>query len=212
MSPGATFERVYIGLKEMIRCRTFRPGEHIDPTSLADELASSITPVRDALHRLVGERLVEAPRNDGFRAPLLTEMGLRQLYGWNVDLLLISLRSARPPLPTDQELISSAVDSAPPDEIATAVGELFLEIARRSANLEHAVAVANLNDRLHALRLIEPHVLADIPSELGELVRLVRRDEALSLRQTVAKYHRRRYRAAPFLIDALHNLPLRKRG
>lgn len=205
MSPGATFERVYVALKERIRCGAFRPGEHIEPASLGEELASSMTPVRDALHRLAGERLVEAPRADGFRAPLLTELGLRHLYGWNLDLLLLALRSARPPPYSDQTMLPSIEGTDAPEGIAETTGSLFLEIARRSANPEHAAAISNVNDRLHPLRLIEPERLPDTHDDLAGIVRLLRSEEIQPLRRAITSYHRRRHRAAPFLLEALHS-------
>ena len=73
----------------------FAPGEHLEPVAIGRELNASITPVRDVLHRLVGERLVEAPRHDGFRMPSPTEAELRSLYGWNSELIDIGLRRLR---------------------------------------------------------------------------------------------------------------------
>lgn len=56
-----TFGRVYAAIKQQLLEGAFRPGERIEPAILSDELGASVTPVRDALHRLAGERLVEAP-------------------------------------------------------------------------------------------------------------------------------------------------------
>ncbi|QCI78807.1 GntR family transcriptional regulator [Hankyongella ginsenosidimutans] len=41
----------------------------LEPAGLAAELNSSVTPVRDALHRLAGERLVESWTSEGFHLP-----------------------------------------------------------------------------------------------------------------------------------------------
>jgi DNA-binding GntR family transcriptional regulator len=83
MSPGVTFERVYPALKRQLREGVRVPGTPIEPAIIGNELGASITPVRDALHRLVGERLVEAPQHNGFRVPRPTEAELRDLYAWN---------------------------------------------------------------------------------------------------------------------------------
>ena len=96
MSPGPTFDRVYLALKEQVAAGSFAPGDHLEPAVIGEDLNASITPVRDALHRLVGERIVEAPRNDGFRVPAPTEAELRDLYGWNRDLLDLALRKRSP--------------------------------------------------------------------------------------------------------------------
>jgi len=62
MIPGATFERVHAGLRARLHAGRFVLGEPLEPQHLADELNASITPVRDALQRLVGERLVGRDR------------------------------------------------------------------------------------------------------------------------------------------------------
>jgi DNA-binding GntR family transcriptional regulator len=67
MSPGQTFERVYLELKRQLHEGTRPPGTPLEPTAIGDELGTSFTPVRDALHRLVGESLVENPRHNGSR-------------------------------------------------------------------------------------------------------------------------------------------------
>ena len=204
MSPGATFERVYLALKTRIREGYFRPGEHIDPSALGEDLASSVTPVRDALHRLVSERLVDAPRGEGFRAPLLTEVALRHAYSWNADLLLLALRSARfPPAPAP-ELLRPLPQSADPGEIAAASDTIFVEIVRSSANPEHAVALANVSDRLHAVRLIEPQILENVTQEISGLIHLFIQGNVPGLRRAIISYQKRRHRAAPYIVEALH--------
>src|SRR5689334_5300531 len=91
MSPPGTFDRVYAAIRQRLREGAYRPGERLEPTLLSDELNASVTPVRDALHRLTGEHLVEAPRHEGFRAPMITETMLRHLYAWHRDLLLLAV-------------------------------------------------------------------------------------------------------------------------
>jgi DNA-binding GntR family transcriptional regulator len=133
VSPGPTFDRVYLALKEQLISGRFAPGDHLEPTTIGEELNASITPVRDALHRLVGERMVEAPRNDGFRVPAPTEAELRDLYGWNCRLLELALgrrASARAAL-----LAAGSADA--PDMSTFMAADLFRLIARRSGNPEH---------------------------------------------------------------------------
>ncbi|WP_204279852.1 GntR family transcriptional regulator, partial [Serratia marcescens] len=60
-SPGATFERVYHELKRMLAEDELPPGSPIEPARIGEQIASSITPIRDALHRLTGERLGSGP-------------------------------------------------------------------------------------------------------------------------------------------------------
>ena len=80
MTPPGTFERVYLAIRQWLRDGLYPPGHRLEPAMLSDQLNASVTPVRDALHRLTGERLVEAPRHEGFRIPMMTETLLRHLY------------------------------------------------------------------------------------------------------------------------------------
>ena len=60
MSAGTTMERVYLELKARIVAAELPPGTRLGPAELAKILDASPTPVRDALYRLSGERVVES--------------------------------------------------------------------------------------------------------------------------------------------------------
>lgn len=199
MSPGPTFDRIYRSLKERLLSGAFAPGEPLEPAHLGEDLASSITPVRDALHRLVGERLVEAPQNNGFRAPLLLESDLRDLYSWNGALLALAL-SARGRHAEAAPHASTAEDG--PGGTGNAA-ELFHRIAQRSGSREHVAAVAGLNDRLSTFRLAETRVLDGAEEDLLEIAAAFSDGEAVLLRRLLSRYHQRRIRAVPDLLDHL---------
>ena len=135
--------------------RRLRPGERIDVAALAYLLDSSATPVRDALHLLVGEGLAETRAGDGFHVPQIDAPTLTDRYQWNAQLLLLALRGAK----------SQASNSiAPPDasldgEPAGSVGSLFARIASRTGNAEHMREIEAVNDRLHAARMAESAVV-----------------------------------------------------
>lgn len=199
MSPGHTFERVYLALKAQLGSGRFVPGESLEPARLSDELLSSITPVRDALHRLVGERLVDAPRNDGFRAPPMTEVGLRHLYAWNLALLTLAIKdgSSGDPSPRDPP--------AAPMPPASAEA-LFTALADRNPNPELRAAVANANDRLRPIRQVEPHALPAMAAELDEIEAAGRVGDRTALRRHLVAYHRRRERAVALLVAHLQQM------
>ncbi|WP_165357534.1 GntR family transcriptional regulator [Sphingosinicella sp. CPCC 101087] len=205
MNPGPTFERVYLAVKEQLVSGRFAPGQHLEPAALGDELLSSITPVRDALHRLVGERLAEAPGHNGFRAPLLTESALRHLYRWSADLALVALRSlrrSRPP--ADLPLIADPCGPAP-DQLPRAASNLFAGLAQLAGSPELEVATINANERLFAARKAEPDVLDDVADELGALTRQLRRSDLPAARRGVARYCRRRCKAVPRILEAMRS-------
>ena len=200
MSPGPTFDRVYLALKEQLMSGRFPPGEHLEPAALGEELNASVTPVRDALHRLVGERIVEAPRNDGFRVPAPTEAELRDLYGWNRQLLELAL--ARRPSARGTILGGGDLRAATGNEPTLEAADLFRLVARRAGNPEHERAVENLNDRLGALRTAEQHVFGDGEEELSGLLAAFRQNDTAALRRGLSAYHRRRQRCAPEILVA----------
>ena len=194
MSPGPTFDRVYMALKEQLTSGRFAPGDHLEPAALGEELSASITPVRDALHRLVGERIIEAPRNDGFRVPAPLEAELRELYGWNCQLLELAIRAAgRSGAPA-----SAGTPNAAPADVA----DLFRRMARLAANAEHEAAVENLNDRLAWLRTAEARVFADLAEELARMGAALEARDLAGLRRQVQTYHRRRQRLTPEILAA----------
>jgi hypothetical protein len=197
MSPGPTFDRVYLALKEQLTSGRFGPGEHLEPAALGEELNASITPVRDALHRLVGERIVEAPRNDGFRVPAPTEAELRDLYGWNRQLLELACRRAPgrgvppSPLPAGEGTVTTS---------SSLSADLFRRIAALSGSSENEAAVEILNDRLGAPRAYEERLFQDWFEELDGMREAYARGDLGALRRGIAAYHRRRQRSVPELL------------
>lgn len=198
MSPGPTFDRVYLALKEQLTSGRFAPGDHLEPAALGEELNASITPVRDALHRLVGERIVEAPRNDGFRVPAPLEAEVRELYGWNCQLLELAIRSG------GARAAAAAGGRAQADPADAA--DLFRRISRLAANAEHEAAIENLNDRLAALRTAEGRIFGDIGEELSALRRALETPDLAELRRKVVAYHRRRQRSVPEILGIVRRL------
>jgi hypothetical protein len=197
VSPGATFERVYSALKARIGDAGFPPGSRLEPALLSDELNASITPVRDALHRLVGERLVAAPPRDGFHVPLLTEAALRDLYAWNARLLLLATKPPRAAWPAgdgSQPVGTDAVDST---------AELFSRIADLSGSPEHAAAIRALSDRLRPARRAESRTVPGAAGELKTLWDAFLAMETENLRAALRVYHRRREKLTPQILAAL---------
>lgn len=186
MSPGITFERVYRELKLRLADGTLKAGEPIEPAAISAELAASITPIRDALHRLVGERLVEAPNHNGFRVPRPSEAELRDLYLWNGWVLGLAIRLLRPGM-------FGATDPARSDmETGLATADRFLRIARAAGREELVRTIAQLNDRLAPYRRAESHVLDGLAEELDGLDMLLRMSDRARTGRAVSRYHQRR--------------------
>lgn len=200
MSSGPTSERVYAALKRLILDRQFRPGERLDPARIGEELNSSVTPVRDALHILVGEGLIETRTGEGFQLPPIDEPGLQDLYAWNAQLLMLAIRS----WPVSDGVCDDAVPLQATEGIADRAARLFAAMADRSSNAEHSVAIARLNDRLHAARLAEAQRLSGTDDECAALEAALGRGDVTALRKLIPAYHRRRRSAAGDIVRALY--------
>lgn len=191
MNPAPVFDRVYAGLKELLREGGMAPGTHLDPAQLAGKLVASITPVRDALHRLAGERLVDTG-SDGFAVLTMSEPDLRDLYDWNLQLLRLALQSS----------LSSQFHYQPSGNGAAAdrIERFFTAIGAHSSNREHGIAIEGINDRLRRIRELESEVLPDIQEEFDAVVRA----DLRTLRTLIGTYHRRRLSSVPLLVRALY--------
>lgn len=186
-------QRVYASLKAQVMEGKFAPGERLDPARLSHDLFASVTPVRDALQRLTGERLVETWTQEGFHMPIVTEAGLRDLYGWSGEVMNLvvaaAVRARTPPL---RENLSEGGD----------IGRLFTSIASRSPNFEHRIAVAGINDRLQAARAAE-HILIDDRDQRAVLRAALASGNWRDVRAPVAALHRLRLRRAVAIAAAL---------
>lgn len=199
MSPGATMERVYLELRARILAGHFAPGARLDPARLAAELAASTTPVRDALHRLCGERLIDSRLQEGFRQPLLTETELRDLYSWSQALIGLAL--LRPQLDLPRDTFGEAGEGDYPLRIA----RLLRAAAALSASRELRLAMANAVDRCQVLRQAElhcdPEVSGAVSAMEGHLCAARWRD----LRRDFAAFHRRRIACVEAVAARLRN-------
>lgn len=203
MSPGATMERVYRELKEQIVSGHFAPGSRLEPAHLAHELAASATPVRDALQRLSGERLVESRHHEGFRQPVLGESDLRDVYAWLEALLRLALRSPGAPPPR----LGGGSAAATPDDYPRRIADLSRAIALQSGNRELHFAVFNAVDRCQVLR---PAELAVDPASVDVLRAMEADLEAgrwRDLRKKIGHFHRVRIAAAGRIAERLRPPP-----
>lgn len=191
MSPGTTMERVYLELKARIMSGQFAAGIRLDPVVLARELAASATPVRDALHRLSGERLVDSWHQDGFRQPVQNESDLRDSYSWSQLLLGLALRSPATASPLEA-LVSGVVG----EDYPARVGRLFRAIGLQSDNRELRLAIGNLVDRTHCVRGAEAETDPSCIDALAVMEGDFQYGRWRALRAGVVRFHRRRIATA----------------
>jgi DNA-binding GntR family transcriptional regulator len=202
LNAGPITERVYDALRRLILAREFRPGERLDPNQLAERLAASVTPVREALSILTGEQLVETRHAAGYSIPALDEPSLKDMYAWANEIAGLSLRLWRGWLSVDWDQIEEKRAG-----YADRVADLLEGIARASVNGEHVRAMEMINARLHGVRVIESSVLGDVQGEVLALEQALDGGDKARLRALLSSYHRRRIRAAPELVRAVYKAP-----
>lgn len=196
MTPPGTFDRVYAAIRQRLREGLYRPGDRLEPALLSDEFNASVTPVRDALHRLTGERLVDAPRHEGFRMPMMTETMLRQLYAWHLDLLLLAVIKHRGGFLAEDAAVSAGA-------VHERQNTLFLSLGRGAGNPEHLAALEALTERLQPVQRLEAIFLDETEAETAEILHALRTQDRRVLRKSLVQYHRRRERIVPELLAAL---------
>jgi DNA-binding transcriptional MocR family regulator len=188
MSPGATMERVYLDLKARILSGAYPPGTRLEAAQLSRSLSASATPVRDALYRLSGERIIESWHQEGFRQPLLSEADLVDLYGWGGALLSMALKGRSP----RSDLPGGLIDLAVSDSYAESIESLFRTIAIGSANSELRAAIVNIVERSMTIRGIEARVDASAADALAAMSEDYRFGRWSALRSKITRFHRRR--------------------
>ena len=78
--PRSLTESVYMRLEEAIINLTIKPGEEMQEVSLAKQLGTSVTPVREALNRLAGDGLIIKGPNKRPRVVKFSDKEIEDLY------------------------------------------------------------------------------------------------------------------------------------
>ncbi len=195
MSPSHVAEPTYDAIRNQLMTGAWPMGHRLEAGRLAEELGVSVTPVRDALNRLVGERMVDLVPGIGFHVPHLTERGLRELLDLNLILLLGAIEVGA--LPDGPVTIEPGAN-----EHVAQTEALFARIASLSGNMELLDAVHVLGARLHALRRHEVDVLPSAAEDI-ELIECAWRTGISGLPDALVSYHEVRKTAADGLLRNL---------
>ncbi|MGB5076828.1 MAG: GntR family transcriptional regulator [Sphingorhabdus sp.] len=197
MSPGKVTDRSYRLIKNAIASGELRLGDRLDSTMLARKYESSPTPIRDALFRLTGERLVDPQPNCGFKLSIPSEVQLRSRYDWSLKLLK---QVAKGPKRNPRECWDVGTSR---DDPAIAAFNLFRGISQFAVNPELGAAIMNINERLQPVRLIEYMVVPDAEHEIAGLFECFRSKDWTLLVDHVSHYHKLRIRLVPELVTCL---------
>jgi DNA-binding GntR family transcriptional regulator len=194
MSPEpVTAQYIYEQLKAEIVAAAYTPGRSLNLNQLAQHFGTSITPVRDAIHRMVGERLVDLHPGGGFRIPVQTSASLHALYRWH-DALVRQAMKLPLSAGSREQLAAIQFDPDAPQQIARAATCVFEVLAGSSGNTEYIYAIANAADRLFRARLHECYVMKAVPDETLAIISIAQDGSVTTIRSAVWEYHRRRIR------------------
>lgn len=199
MNAGSTMERVYLDLKARIVGGAYPPGTRLDPFHLAKRLAASPTPVREALHRLSGERIVDSWHQEGFRQPIYAEADLCDLYHWASALIALALR--------DPSFQDSQPDMSFPrmevEDYPARVARLFRGVALNAGNREIRFAIVNMVERTEFFRSAEARTDPSAEDILTAMEEAFRNADWAELRRQTALFHRRRIARAGRVVAEL---------
>lgn len=188
------FSQALIAIRKRVRSGCYVGGERLAIADLADELALSATPVREALARLAGEGLIEERRGQGYFAWRLDVVDLLELY----ELQELYLRAA-----VERWQGAPATLASPSGEPALWAEDLFAQIVLQAANATLARANRLIADRLAAPRRAEGVVIGQAGDDLQEVLAA---QDAERLLGALGAYHARRAAAGPQIISALRSL------
>jgi DNA-binding GntR family transcriptional regulator len=188
-----TQERVYRALKADFFAGGFEPHKRMDLAAIAERYGASKTPVREAIFRLVGERLLSPHRDGGFRIALPARGDLAHLYAWNVQLLFSALHVVGSELLRERLYALRENISASTLPAVTIVESAFLAVGQATGNPEFVHQIEAINGLLHYPRLGEAVVFRDLTREAAAMVKVNGNGVQKNVRRRILNYHKRRF-------------------
>ncbi len=159
---GPRVDDIYDQVKAMTVSFRLRPGDRLNEVALSKELGVSRTPLREALNRLVAERMFDFRPGQGFFCRPLDAQSVFDLFELRQIIEVAAVRAACTKA-TDQELqtlkdelYTTGLDiTGLTVEEATSRDEAFhLGIARLSGNRELLQTLTRINERIRYIRWI----------------------------------------------------------
>lgn len=199
---GSLAEQVYVDVKGEVCSGDILPGARVHIAEICARYCVSKSPVRDALHRLVGEGLLELRAHDGFYRPRLSQQSTGELFDWSETVLLLSLDMAE--AKGSPVTANSSIEIDPNDNVVS-IERIFEAIAKLSGHSEHLRDIRSLNDRLRALRRVKPKTLIDREHELTELLDAWSSKDLGRLRTQIISYHAQRVAVLPSMVLAAYS-------
>lgn len=198
-------DRIYSELRHAIMMGHRLPGERLSVDSLAAAYGASITPVRDALHRLSETGLVTIKPRSGYYVASITLKQLRDMLELYEILELASIERAVQRITPQQVAALEAWlhddETAANDSPETRVvrnKEFHLMIARATGNLELVESLERVHNRLVRFMIIcsavdtlhssHSQIIESLRTRDTEMAREALLRELQELRTTILEY------------------------
>lgn len=172
-------EDIYRALKQKSVAFAFRPGDRVNEVALARDLGVSRTPLREALNRLVAEKLMEFRPGSGFYCRDLDAQAIFDLYELRRIIEVGAVRAACDRA-SNEDLAALkeshyGVDGVRPGLTvgeATADDERFhVDIARLTGNAALVSQLMAVNERIRFIRWVD--MAARVGATKGEHLRII---------------------------------------
>lgn len=197
--PAALKDWAYETIKAEILNLRIRPGAVLHVNDLADQLAVSRTPVREALLRLEGEGLVRVESRVGFFVTEITRDDLENLFELRALLEGYAAQTAAPFLTEDDiDQIERAFDSCSQAigqgqvqefmEADVAFHTLLMERAPNPRLAEMMSLLEDLTHREHVLGLRSSENVRESCAEHQEILKALRRQDGELAGQLMRKH------------------------
>jgi len=168
--PEGSVDRAYETLRSMAIRFDFKPGERLNETALTKKLDVSRTPLREALNRLVAEGFLTFELGKGFFCRPLSPEKILELYqlrcALETEALLRTIETA-----PDQDInnVIAYLDEAEKsysictdlDVLLRMDEEFHMKLAALSGNQELLRLLANVNERIRYVRIVNLRLLRD---------------------------------------------------
>lgn len=180
-------DEIYQRLRALIVSGHYKLREQLKPRDIGKHLRVTPTPVREALMRLTGERVVVRAMGGrrGFFVPYGSLAELKDMYRWRQILLLAALQAR-------EGAIDVQIEGG---DYPSRVANVFRAIeAGAVLELRHSGAVAD--ERLHQTRFMEPEIITHAEEELAHLVEALASDTRAKAIHAVRAFHDRRIKLA----------------
>jgi len=198
---------VYKGLKHLLVNYRFRPGVQLYPSSLADRFKVSATPIREALFRLSGEKLLDSIPNRGFFSKVLE---LKEMNDLSIVINALLKHAVIIPCSLDSEIRldfyangDSPLSADKPDSCSLSIEHVLVEIASMSGNQVLSDIVRNINDRTHYVWLLDLECerrRKDIQRQIRDLVEYLRTGNVAAALDNLDEQMRRKLALMPVLV------------